>query len=374
MHLFLFDLYISIDNLCPIINQLDPKKTIICNINAIQNYKNNKLVSLTLKKNIKYYNYLPLSNQKIILYYALKAILILPCSILKKMRFLWLFIYKKFFFSSENKIQKFLISNKIKSISYEESAPKIIVEKFFNVAKKNNIKVIKIASGLRTAKLNKMGKEKLSHCHYYIAPNKVRGEKKNQNFKDQIKYFGSLRFSEKWIKKLKIIYGIKSREKTKINIGVFKKFFSSERLQVEQLIDRLKFKSNYLIKTREKPRDVSPLNCAKFNQDDISSTQLIECSDVLITSRSSSMLIEAAIYNKKIILLEYLNKNISTSAIYNFKFILKAKKFDDLEYLINKENKVNRKELIRFINKFLINFYHYKKIKNDYINFYRNFL
>ena len=109
MHLFLFDLYISIDNLCPIINQLDPKKTIICNINAIQNYKNNKLVSLTLKKNIKYYNYLPLSNQKIILYYALKAILILPCSILKKMRFLWLFIYKKFFFSSENKIQKFLI-------------------------------------------------------------------------------------------------------------------------------------------------------------------------------------------------------------------------------------------------------------------------
>ena len=42
MHLFLFDLYISIDNLVPIIKTINPKKTIIYNINSIQNYKKNK--------------------------------------------------------------------------------------------------------------------------------------------------------------------------------------------------------------------------------------------------------------------------------------------------------------------------------------------
>lgn len=374
MHLFLFDLFISIDNLCPIINQLNQKKILICNINAIQNYKENSLVRYLLKKNIKYYDYLPLSNKKKFYYFLLKFILFFPCIILKKMRFLWILIYKKIYFSSENEIEKFIQSKNIKSISYEESAPKFIVEIFYKVAKRNNIKVVKIASGLRTGKLNKMGKEKLSYCDFYISPNKVRGEKKNQNFKDQIKYYGSLRFSVEWMKKLRKIYGYKFKRKSKINIGVFKKFFSSERLKVEQLIDKLKNNSNYSIKTREKPRDISPLNCAKFYNDDISSSQLIDWSDTIITSRSSSMLIEAAIYKKKIILLEYLNKKINKSGVYKFKFILKAKKLNDLNNLINKKNKIHTRELKIFISKFLINFYNYKQIQTDYKNFYKRFL
>ena len=38
MHLFLIDLFISIDVLAPIINIIDKKKVIICNINPIQDH------------------------------------------------------------------------------------------------------------------------------------------------------------------------------------------------------------------------------------------------------------------------------------------------------------------------------------------------
>ncbi len=372
MHLFLFDLFISVDNLCPIINNLPPKKVIICNVNAIQNFEKTNLADTVLKKRIKYYNYLPLSNKKKIFFYLIKIFLLAPCVILKKFRFLWLLIYKKIHFSSEKEIEKFLKLNKIKSITFEESAPKFIVDIFYRIAKRDKITVIKIASGLRTGKFNKLSKTQLNNCDYYISPNKVRGERKNQNIEKQIKYFGSLRFSKHWINKLKGTYADKFKKNSKIKIGFFKKLYSSERLQVESLIKKLKNDNNFFIKSREKPRDVNPLKCTKFHQDGINSSQLIYWSDVIISSRSSSMLIEAAINRKKIILLEYLNKKIKKSGVYNFRFISKAKSFDDLKKHLYKKNNLKNKEFENFINKFLINYFNVKKIKKDYFNFYKN--
>ena len=105
----------------------------------------------------------------------------------------------------------------------------------------------------------------------------------------------------------------------------------------------------------------------------MNTSQLINWSDVIITARSSSMIIEAIICKKKVILLEYLNKKIKKSKIYNYSFILKAKKFDDLDNLINKK-KINSNKQNILINKFLINFNYFKKIKSDYINFYKGLL
>ena len=45
MHLFLIDLFVSIDILSPIIHQLEKKRVIICNINTIQNAKYNNQLS-----------------------------------------------------------------------------------------------------------------------------------------------------------------------------------------------------------------------------------------------------------------------------------------------------------------------------------------
>lgn len=372
MHLFLFDLFISVDNLAPIIKVLKSKKIIILNINPIQNYKKNPIVKLLLKSNIGYFDYLPVSFHKTILFFFLKVLLILPCFIINKLYFLWYYIYKNFHFSSKKNIENFLISKKIKTISYEESAPKFIIKIFSDISKKHNLKLIKIASGLRTAKLNKMGKEQLSLSDYYLSPNKVRGEKKNEITVGQIKYFGSLRFSIPWMNKIRKLFKLKKTKSDKLNIGVFKKHFSSERLRVNELVNKLTINKRYNLKTREKPRDINPLKCAKFNNDDLSSSQLIDWSDIIITSRSSSMLIEASIKKKKIILLEFLNSEIKKSGIYKFKFLLKAKNFKNLEYLLNKSHFIRKSELKKFVNKFLIDFYNYKKVKDKYINFYKS--
>ena len=53
MHLFLVDLFISIDVLSPMIKQIDSKKVIICNINPIQDHGKNKLIKYFIKKKNK---------------------------------------------------------------------------------------------------------------------------------------------------------------------------------------------------------------------------------------------------------------------------------------------------------------------------------
>ena len=91
-------------------------------------------------------------------------ILFLPCKILGKLDFIWHYIYKSYFFSSERKIEKLLILNKIKTITFEESAPSMIVSVFYKIAKKHNITVINMSSGLRTIKGRKLSKDKLKYC------------------------------------------------------------------------------------------------------------------------------------------------------------------------------------------------------------------
>ena len=71
MHLFLFDLYISIDNLVPIIKTINPKKTIIYNINSIQNYKEDDLVNYIINRSI-YHDYLPIAFSKLFQFLILK--------------------------------------------------------------------------------------------------------------------------------------------------------------------------------------------------------------------------------------------------------------------------------------------------------------
>ncbi len=371
MHLFLFDLYISIDNLVPIIKTINPKKTIICNINPIQNYKKNRLVNDIIDKGSIYHDYLPLEFSKLIPFIILKLILFLPCKILGKLNFIWRYVYKSCFFSSEKKIEKLLILNKIKTITFEESAPSMIASIFYKIAKKHNIKVINMSSGLRTIKGRKLSKDKLKYCDYYIAQNKARGEKKNEIKFGQIKYFGSLRYSDIWFKNLKFFYSKKAKKTRKTKIALLKKFSSTERHHVNKLVEILSSNKDYLVKSREKPRDINPLKCAKFNNDEFTTSQLIDWCDVIITARSSSVLVEAAIKNKKIILLEYLNSTLHTSGIYKYRLILKAKKFSEIDYLIKKKQNNDIHEKRKFINKYLIDYFNYQKVKKNYVNFYK---
>ena len=105
------------------------------------------------------------------------------------------------------------------------------------------------------------------------------------------------------------------------------------------------------------------MKCAKFNNDEFTTSELIDWRDILITARSSSVLVEAAIKNKKIILLEYLNSTLHTSGIYKYRLILKAQKFSEIDYLIKKKQNNNIYERKKFINKYLIDYFNYQKVK-----------
>ena len=94
MHLFIIESFISIDMLSPIIKELDKRKVIICNINPIQNHKQNELVDFFIKNGFRYFNSLPLDKTKIIIFLFLKTLIFLPCFIQFKFRYL----FKKFNF------------------------------------------------------------------------------------------------------------------------------------------------------------------------------------------------------------------------------------------------------------------------------------
>ena len=111
MHLFLLDLYISVDTLAPIIDTLNPKKVIICNVNPIRDYKNDKLLKYLLSKEIKYINFVPLSKRNKLIYIFTKIVSLMPCGVQKKFQFFYNFVYHNYKFSSEKLIKKFLSIN-----------------------------------------------------------------------------------------------------------------------------------------------------------------------------------------------------------------------------------------------------------------------
>ena len=372
MHLFLIDLYVSLDTLAPIIDQINPKKVIICNINPIQNYQDNKLLKYLLKKDIRYLKFLPVPNNKKIFYFIIKVLVLIPCFLQKKMQFLWNYIYYKYNFSTKELLKNLLLSQNVSSITYCEGSGHYIND-IYLVAKEMKIPVIHIPSGMNIAsKFNKISDKSIGLCNYYISPNYIRGEdKKNISFK--VKYFGAARYSKSWINKIKFVMNFKSyKNSKKLKLGFFKKYHGSESLKLEDLINKLKNNNNFEIKTREKPRDVRPLKCASFNLDKSTSSELIEWSDIIITSRPTSVLIEAISKKKVIIFLEYLNKDITKSLIYNYSFIKKIRSENELfNFLlkINKNDFLNRKIMKNCIEKFLINFYMKNKIEENFKNF-----
>jgi len=107
MHLFILDLYISLDTLTPIINFLNPKKIIACNTNAIQNYREDKLLKYLLSKKIKYLNFVPINQKTKIVLFIIKLIILLPCVLQKKFQFFFNYIYHNYNFSSEKLIKDF---------------------------------------------------------------------------------------------------------------------------------------------------------------------------------------------------------------------------------------------------------------------------
>lgn len=372
MHLFLIDLYVSVDMLSPIIHVLNKKqKILICGINPNQSFKEDKIINSVINKNVKYENFIPVGNFEKILLFIVDIIKLLPNFIQKKIKFFWEFLYKKKAFSNVSIIENYLKQNNISSITYEESSAEKYIELFFIASKKMKIPMIKIDSGIAAIK-QPLSKNRLENSSYFISPsyfmikNKILKNKK-------LRYIGSIRFTKYWLKKLDKIFKIeKIKDKKIINVGFFTKYQSKENLGTLKLIEKLKNENLANVKTREKPRDLYPLKFAYFYREDYNSSQLIRWSDIIVSSRSTSVLAEALIRNKKVVLLKYLYDESKFSNLYKYKYINKINEENDLIKnlsIIRKSKKFLRSK-DKCLKDILIDHKNEKKIIDDYIKFY----
>jgi hypothetical protein len=363
MHLFLIDLFISIDTLAPLI-YLQNKKSIICNVNPIQDHSKNNLVKFLVNNGSIYKKFIGITKNKIVLFYFLQIINKLPCAIQKKLYKIYFYIYNYACFTSEKIITEFFIKNNIKSVTYEDSIPKIYISKIAKSAKRYKIPLIKVLSGQTPFLKKKYSNnfKNINFCDYIFMANNSRNVKKIS--KEKIRYFSALRYTHFWfsIIKNKIYYKnwfsinknkfFSKKNKKKIVIGFFLKHHMGYSNEVKNLLLKINSNDNYVVLSREKPRNFMPLGCNKHDKDELSSSQLIEFSDFIITATTSSILLEALQKKKQIILLKYINKNLIYSPYYDLESI----------YKVN-----NEKEVFDILS-------YKKKINNSTINNYNNFL
>ena len=94
MHLFVIDLFISLDTVAPLIDGLNKKdqKTKICFVNPLQDFSNYKLISYLGKSKLnENYGTLCLGIKNKIYFLLLKIIMSLPIIVLKRLNKLWNF-------------------------------------------------------------------------------------------------------------------------------------------------------------------------------------------------------------------------------------------------------------------------------------------
>ena len=373
MHLFLIDLFVSLDTLAPVIKTISKKNVVICNVNPINKFRSLDLYKVIKKYSENSYN-IPLRNIDKIFFLLIKILFILPKPVLKKCGWIWYYVYKHKKYSSKKIIKEFLVSHKIKSITYEESTPNKTIEKFYNAAKELNISVIKIPSGINTIKLPAIDNKYLKFCDFYLAPNKLRKIKDEKN-KKKIYYIGCLRYSNYWVNILKKIYKIRKSNNNKKCVGILNKENSLEYRPLINIKNNLINNFNVEVVQSLKPRTVFPIQVSNIFDQNLLTSEVIGNCNILLCARSSSVLFEALINKKTILFLNFLNDNLKSSLLYKYQTFKKIDNENSLYNLIKSKKKFNisHNSMKKILQKFLINFFNEKKLKTNYIDFYEKF-
>ena len=142
MHLFFFHLYTDIDTLTPLIRMIGNKKTIITNINILNNHSNQTLIKFLKSNNYVFKNYKFLNIKSILIFNLIKIIELFPIYFLNKINFIFNYIYLKFDPISKKKLIIFLKKNKVKTITIDDGLPEKIQKKIIEISNIMNIKLI----------------------------------------------------------------------------------------------------------------------------------------------------------------------------------------------------------------------------------------
>ena len=377
MHLFFVDQYIALDTLSPIAFSLAKKeKVLICNPNPFQNLKSEKLLKFLQKNNILYLELF--DSIKSCSVFLLKYFLKFPkCVIcLRFFNIFYKFFDKYFCIINRNQLNNIFTKNKIKSVTVEDGLPNAKLRLISSVCKKLNIPLIQVPSGINAIRLPKLHEKDLNLVDYHLSPNYLREYSSILRKKKIVRILGSPRYSDEWIRILNKIYSKRIlRDYNKKNVGFFLRSGSPENQKVISLIEKIKKIKNIKCEIRDKPRDFRPKICSKFHYNNMNSSEIIRWSDLIITARASSILVEAVKKNKIIIVPTYLNPLVKYTPIVKYKGILKYDKETNLfkfvkNFLANKFNNNLRKYKNNFTKKFVGNLYG-RNILQNYRDFYK---
>ncbi len=347
MHLFIVDLFISLDTVSPLVSELNKKgeKTKICFVNPLQDFSNHKLIEYLNKSKLNNnHGMLCLGIYNRIYFFLLKLVMNFPLIILKRLNRLWTIIYKKKIFFNENQLTNFLNKNKFKSVTLENSLPEKKKEIIINACNKAGVPIFCIASGLFTVKKKeKINIDFFEKIDFFLTPNLFAPY--NNSILNSKKFLlsGSPRYDDNWIKKLKEIYNYNYDIKNKkLKIAYFTRSNSYNFDEHLKLIEQIKKIKNVEIKLGNKPRETVPLKLSLFSRDELNTSELILWSDIVISS-ATSVLVESIQRDKLTICLEYLTPEKDNYASF----------FSDHSKVVCIAN--SSKDVINIINKFYSN-------------------
>ena len=380
MHLFLYDNLLQLDTITPVIDIIkDQRKIMVSSLNITHGYKNNNLIKYLKRNDIRCLSFPPTSKINITKLFLIKLLLTLPKKILLRFQF---FFYKldNIVFLNENIFLNFLTKEKIKTISIPNDLTHNKKVFLYNLKLYYDLKIIEIEVGLRTLKTDPYSKFPQDYCDFYLASNKFLNlqNKNDKDFNRKTKFFGSSRYSNLWIKKLDELNKITVDADNKIlNVAIF----MAPRIFEENpnfLKNCLKLK-NINLEIGNKPKSVLPLKCTDYHYDKLNSNQLINWADVII-SHGSSVLVEAAIKNKKIYFCSFLKfkekYGIFGDYLENIKGISRIKNFEQLIENIENEDINNELDLFNKDDQFHLNklrgFDNDLEMINNYMNFYKS--
>jgi hypothetical protein len=387
MHLFIIDLFISLDTLAPVINKLNnhKKSTSIYFINPFQNFSKHKLIEfLNKNEQNKTNNFLCLGFKNRSFYFFLKIIMTLPKFILLRLFKFWNYIYHNKDFFSEKQLVEFFKKNNFKTVTIENSLNKKRKVKIINVCNRLNIPIINIASGLFTVKKKeKIDLDNFDKIDFFLTPNLFAPYQEYILNSKKFKLVGSPRYDEEWIDTLSKIYMNKYINKNledKINVVFFQRTTAYN--FNEQLILFNKIKNLDIVNLRigNKPREIVPLKVSLFGQDIFNTTELINWADIVVSS-ATSILVESVQKNKLTICLEYLQpeKDNYASFFSDYPNITKIANSDnDVIKSIeefkqnNKIEKINQDDLNDFYKSFIYKKDNQSNILDNIINIYLN--
>jgi hypothetical protein len=381
MILFIYDYLVQLDTLAPIINFIQDKnkKTIILSTNPLHDYSKNNLVEYFKFRKINHISFIPSSYLNFFKFFLLKIVLFLPKKFLIRYEGFWHYLVNNKIFFSKKDFLNFLLKNNIKIITIPNDLPDYKKNFIKECQEYLNFKIVEIEVGVKTLDVKSYNRYPLNYCDYFIFSNKdfLKYNYSNiREIKKKGKFFGSARYTDKWIK---ILDNLKKKVIIK-DKNIRCALFLNDRIKEEnsKLLKEI-LANNSSILISNKPKSVLPLKCAEFSNDRFNANQLINWSNVII-SYSTSVLIEAIKKKKKVIFCNFFKHDKKHKIVKSYFDSIKGfSRVNNIKKLINLINSLKKGDKVLYNNydlsivNRLRGFKNDKKLINDYKTFY-NFL